>query len=298
MKKLIFSFLIFFSFALLVLASEQSEEKFNSAMNLYEGVEFQEAIRVTEEAITLDPNVARYYTFLGNIYNQLKEYDKGEKYFEKALSIDSKDAGALNGLGEVYSKREQSDKAIKMYKKAIGITPNLSGMHINLGMEYILVYERQGETKYLKLAKSHLEKAIELNENAYDAYQYLGKTLLELKDYDNTIKVLEKVIKIKPQANGWRYGNLGNVYYDLGAAYYNKKIFKEAIIAFKKSLEIVPDAPDAIFVLGVCYAYIDNKDEAIKQLYKLRKIDNEKTSRLMEVIQKIFNTEEKNYFVE
>lgn len=288
MKKLIFSLLIFFSFVLSALASEESEEKFNTAMNLYEGVEFQEAIRIAEEAIALDPKVARYYTFLGNVYNQLEEYDKGEECFQKALSIDSKDSGALNGLGEVYSNRGQLDEAIKFYKKAIAISPNLSGMHINLGVGYILASERQGNTKYLKLAKNHLERAIELNENAYDAYQYLGKTFLDLKDYDNAIKVLEKVTKINPQVKEWHYGNLGNVYYDLGAAYYNKNMYKEAITAFKKSLEVIPDAPDAIFILGVCYTYLGDKDEAFKYLGRLRKLDNEKSSRLNKVIEEKF----------
>ncbi len=296
-RKLIFISLIFSFFTLSALASEESEVKFNSVMNSEEGVEPREAIRIAEEAVALDPNVANYYTYLGNVYHHLKDYDRSESNFKKALSIDSKDSTALNGLGLVCSKRGQSDKAVKFYRKAIAISPDLYGMYINLGMEYIIVFEKQGKVKYLKLAKDNLQKAIELNKNAYDAYQYLGKVFLDLKDYDNAIKVLEKVIKINPEPNKWLFGNLGNAYYDLGAAYYNKNMFKEAIIAFKKSLEIIPDAPDAIFVLGACYTYLGDKDGALKYLGRLAKLDNEKASKLNRVITAKFNDKQNKEFI-
>ena len=110
-------------------------------------------------------------------------------------------AGALNGRGEVNSYRKKPKEAIEMYKKAIAIAPNAAGMYINIGREYILFYERQGDKENLNLAKDYLKKAIELNENVYDAYQYLGKVFLELEDYGNAIAILEKVIKIKPAAS-------------------------------------------------------------------------------------------------
>ena len=66
-------------------------------------------------------------------------------------------------------------------------------------------------------------------------------------------------------------------------------MYKEAIPAYEKSLEIIPDAADAIFAVGACYVYMGDKENASQQYDKLKKLDLEKASKLLQVITKKFS---------
>lgn len=285
MKKVAFLSLFLFCSTCLVFASQESEAKLESAMSLYKQREMQKAISVAKEAITLDPKISNYYVFIGNIYEYLKQYDEGERYFNQALKINPKDPGALNGLGEVYASRGLTNKAIKMYEKAIKFAPDYYGVYVNVGMEYIKLYQEKNATRSLFYAKENLEKAIALNNKAYDAYFYLGKVYLNLHDYENAIKNLEKSISINRDPNSY-YGDLGGTYYDLGSAYYNLGRYKEAINAFQESLKIKPNASDAIFALGASYLYSGDKEKAEEKLEELEHLDLDKALVLKKAIER------------
>lgn len=276
--------LLFFSLITPIFSSEQSKAKFDSAMSLYKNGQLQEAIEKARESISLDPKISVPYTFLGNVYNELKNPEEAEKYFKKAVEIDPLEGGALNGLGLLYSEKGLRDKAIEFFKKAMEVAPKYYGVYVNLGKEYILVFEKQGDRKYLELAKDSLGKAVKLNENSYDAYSYLGKVFLALKEYGKAIEALEKSISLNPNAKERYYDDLSSVYYDLASAYYNKGQYREAIKNSLESLKIFPDAPDAVFLLGLSYLYLGNKEEADAQYLNLKKINIEMATRLMEEI--------------
>jgi len=286
--------LLFFSLITPIFSSEQSKAKFDSAMSLYKNGQLQEAIEKAKESISLDPKVSVPYTFLGNVYNELKNPEEAEKYFKKAAEIDPREGGALNGLGLLYSEKGLRDKAIEFFKKAMEVAPKYYGVYVNLGKEYILVFEKRGDRKYLELAKESLGKAVKLNENSYDAYSYLGKVSLELKDYEKAIEALEKSISLNPDAKKRYYDDLSSVYYDLASAYYNKGQYRKAIKNSLESLKIFPDAPDAVFLLGLSYLYLGNKEEANAQYLKLKKINIEMANRLMKEIEKKQNSSSKN----
>jgi Tfp pilus assembly protein PilF len=83
--------LLFFSLTPPIFSSEQSKAKFDSAMSLYKNGQLQEAIEQAKESISLDPKVSVPYTFLGNVYNELKNSEEAEKYFKKAVEIDPRE---------------------------------------------------------------------------------------------------------------------------------------------------------------------------------------------------------------
>lgn len=278
----------FFSFAFFAFASEESKNIFNSAMELYKSNKLEEAIDTAKSAIEIDSKESHYYTFLGNIYNQLEHYDESEKYFKMAIKINSRAGSAFNGLGLIYSHKGLSNKAIAMYKECIKFTPDYYGVYVNIGFEHVKIYENKHDIKQLYFAKEYFEKAIELNNEAYDAYGYLGKVFLDSYDYDNAIKNLEKSINLNPDPNRY-YGDFSDTYFNLASAYYNKEMYKEAIDAFQKSLKIKPDAPDAILALGLCYIYVEDKEKATDQLETIKLIDDEKYLILKNEIEKKFN---------
>ena len=65
-----------------------------------------------------------YYSSLGDVYNDIKEYSKSDNYFEKALKLDSNNVIILNNYAYYLSlRREKLEKAKKMSYQANILSP-------------------------------------------------------------------------------------------------------------------------------------------------------------------------------
>ena len=64
-----------------------------------------------------------------------------------------------------------------------------------------------------------------------------------------------------------------NINYNLGAYYFNKGRFVEAIDIFKKSIDLNPRFIDAMINLGSCYGASGNYNEAIVWFTKAYELD-------------------------
>ena len=61
-----------------------------------------------------------YYSSLGDVYNDIKEYSKSDNYFEKALKLDSNNVIILNNYAYYLSlRREKLEKQKKCLIKLI-----------------------------------------------------------------------------------------------------------------------------------------------------------------------------------
>ena len=94
---------------------------------LAEQKKIDEAEKIYEEGIKIDPNFPTIYINLGNLFFRLKsnkKIEEAEKLYKKSLSIDSKLPEPHNNLGNLYNSLGKHEKAIKSYEEAISL--NLS----------------------------------------------------------------------------------------------------------------------------------------------------------------------------
>ena len=56
---------------------------------------------------------------LGEIYFELRNLEKSEKYYLKAIEINPESHRSLNNLAGFYLETNNSEKALKLYKKAL-----------------------------------------------------------------------------------------------------------------------------------------------------------------------------------
>ena len=79
------------------------------------------ALKLAENAISIEPDNAAFLDTIGWIYFKLGTYRKAKEYLEKSLSINDNNPVILEHLGDIYLKLNKSIKAVNIYEKVLQI---------------------------------------------------------------------------------------------------------------------------------------------------------------------------------
>jgi len=112
----------------------------------------------------------------------------------------------------------------------------------------------------LKEAKIIYEEILKKSSNNFEAINLLGIISLQLKDYYQAIKLIEKAININPHHHSL-YNNLGAVYKEL-------REYPNAIKNYKKAIELNNSYAEAYNNLGVVLKQTNQYEEAYKNYKK------------------------------
>lgn len=172
-----------------------------------------------------------YYLKGRELYNRYQPNDNDEaiKMFNKALDLDPKYALAYAGLADAFAQRgglfshEKSwlDSSIEMSKKALSLNTDLAEGYKSLGVAYVY------SGKFRK-AMENYSKAVEINPNYAPAVSNLGSMHWWLGQYDEAYKWASKGVKLDP-ARASSYGTLGLIYTGLTLDSAAEKWIKAAI---------------------------------------------------------------------
>jgi Serine/threonine protein kinase len=160
----------------------------------------EEAIKLLEQAVAIDPNYAEAYARLALAYNtkafqfapdserkQLSE--NAEVAVEKALELNPNLADGHFAQGIIlwtHAKGFPHEQAIQSFKRAIEMDPNLDEAHHRLGM----VYHHIGLTD---IAAAEINKALEINPNNTMARFRTNTIYRSRGDFESALNVLKTV---------------------------------------------------------------------------------------------------------
>ena len=96
----------------------------------------QRAIQDFDEAIRLQPTEPLYYALRGHAYDDLGKSQRAIEDFDRAIRLDAKCAPAYNYRGLVYVKLGQIQRAILDYDQAIGLYPTYAPYYEDRGKAY------------------------------------------------------------------------------------------------------------------------------------------------------------------
>jgi tetratricopeptide (TPR) repeat protein len=116
---------------------------------------FDEAEKLYERAIALDPALGIAYTNLGNIRFRRGDEPGAEKLYLRAIEIDAEQPEAHYNLGYVMLERGDPRGAIPHFERALKSDPRFADAHFNLAM----AYEQAGERAK---ARPHWKRYLEL----------------------------------------------------------------------------------------------------------------------------------------
>lgn len=183
-----------------------------------------------------------FLCFIGKRYHQLREVGQSLKIFEETHFLRSLEWGedtnetmdSLNRIGCALLRKKNSknikeifEKVHKIRKNILGETNNLNAISLyNLGIASLSSYNYLEACGYFTSAitiYTEMKKSYEIKLS--DCYQALGTTMLKLKKYDESVKMLQSSLKLnglkmKETHFSLKYAHICNT---LALAYNNKK---------------------------------------------------------------------------
>ncbi len=174
---------------------------------------YEEAIRLYNEAIELDPRDAWVRAHLGDMYRGQGKLEAAIEQYKIACDLNPELAYARHNLGLTYDEQGKDEAAIMEYQKAIKLDPDFDWPYNSLG----IVYHRQG--KYEEAIAAY-KKATTVNPEYEFAYENLVSLYVMQGKYEAAIAEYKKAIELN---TGSAYA-----YFGLGALYTNQGKFNDA----------------------------------------------------------------------
>ena len=216
------------------------------------------ALSYYQRALKLAPDRVENYTLVGKILTEQGNWQTALWYYQKAIALEPNNAEMYAHLGEVQINLQRYEDAVKTLQQAIGHNPQLWRAYHLLGNALSL-------QKLWQKAIGAYEKAILFNSDSDSkTYYYLGLAHLELEQYSEAIKSLNKSIELD-NSFSWSY-------YHLGSALCVQKQWRSAAAALTKSIKLKSDFDWAYHKLGNAKVELQDWDGAVNAYKKALEI--------------------------
>jgi tetratricopeptide (TPR) repeat protein len=188
------------------LSSEEYDER---AHQLYNEGQYEEALAVLREGLTLYPNAVELHIGVGYARLAREEFAWARRSFEEALVLDPEHEDALAGLGETLLKFGQHEAGVKCFRRILelGYADDLELM-LQSGRALF----REG---LVEASKEFFDIAVQQAPESAEAHACVGYALHRLGDEENAVAALRRALQHDgDHAEARIY--LGNLLYDRG----------------------------------------------------------------------------------
>jgi serine/threonine-protein kinase len=187
--------------------------------------------------------------------------DQGLKFLEQAVARDPEYALAYATIGWSYTElalavagssppEEAFPRAKAAVARALEIDSGLAEAHAVLGhLKYACDYDWAG-------AEAEFKRAIELNPNSGEVYDFYGLMLSSLERYDEAIEMQRRAHALDPLAHRM----------DLVTTFLRAGRYDKALDAVTRVLEVEPDLALAHATLGWIYLLTGKPDQGVAAL--------------------------------
>ena len=191
-------------------------------------------LRDLKQAVAAKPQDPQAHYSLGQKYESLGQTKKALGEYRKALSLKPDYDQALYSLGRLMGELGETDKAIEIIKQAVKLKPN------------------SAEARTL-LATVYNQQAMELlRQGSLDDAREALETGIQAKGGDAVTEALRN---------------------NLGCLYIRQDKLDEAVGAFQEVLRQNPNAPQALYNLGLLHYTQGDYQAASRELFALKGID-------------------------
>jgi tetratricopeptide (TPR) repeat protein len=229
----------------------KSETWFKRGVALYELGRYEEAIDNYNRAIQINSIYIDAWNNTGITLHCLGRHEEAIATFDRALQINPGYDNAWNGRGIVLDNLDRYEEAIDSYERAIKINPGNSNVWYNRG----IALDKLGRHEE---AIDSFDRALQINPGHDNAWNGRGIVLDNLDRYEEAIDSFNRAIKINPDNN--------NAWNNRGVTLDNAGRYEEAIDSLERALQINCDDDDAWYNQGVTLSNLGRYEEAISSL--------------------------------
>jgi tetratricopeptide (TPR) repeat protein len=279
------------------------KNKLEKAIEFHQQNNFNEAKKVYEEIIEINPNIAEVHHNLGILLKSFNKLDEAEESFSKSILLKPNFAISHYQMGNTKYKLQKFKDSEYCYEKAISLKSNFLEAYINLG-------RAQRELRKFKEAEESLRNANKINPDFPEVNTLLGLILfdrgrlsddLQHKNLDKLNEAKKLLLKSINQNPNYSIShlNLGLVYQEFGELNDAKESFQKSLKLdpssnyAKNNLDILLNQIKFLDVLGVKNAKKDNIDpNFLKTFNKIPFITHRKpNANLIDLLYKLNSTE-------
>lgn len=176
-----------------------------------------------------------------------RDYEHAIRMFEQAISVDAKFALAYAGIADAYShlyryadaSSENVRKSVEASEKAIALDPDAAEPHASRGLSLFI-------SGQFEAAKREFELAIKMNPNLFDAYYYYGLACSSNSDFENAEKMYLKAMEVNP-ADYQSPLFLAQAYTSMGRKHDEMRVRLGALETIQRHLEMNPHDTRALY---------------------------------------------------
>ena len=239
--SLLFAF-YFLPFALLLSTGcsgeQQAVQLYVDAVMLNELDENEKAIEKLNSAVQINKRFSLAYSLLGDIFLQIKDYEKSAASYEKATRLNPWSFRDYFNLGRAYQVLKRFAHAVKAYARACELKPDHLDAHINTAKCYY-------EIEDYDLALMYGQRAEQIEPDVSEIQKLLGDIYKSQRDYDQAIRLYRRALEID--------SNNPDIMTSLAVAYMNINHNNWAKELLTSAIQIQPDNNTAHQYLGYCY---------------------------------------------
>ncbi|MDD5065491.1 MAG: tetratricopeptide repeat protein [bacterium] len=288
------------NFLLVTKINSRDPAPFLEIANIYYGDSaFDDAFKNYEKARDLDKSLWEAYLGLGQIYIQLKDYQKAMEVLDEGLKInkdkrlsDTRDMASgllLLRQGRELFQDKKYKEALLSFRESERLIPDNYELNFLTGQSFYFLNDAVSAEQYLL-------KAYKIKSDDVNLYLTLVDIFLKAKRYKDAINYLKEAKEKWPE--NYRIFNL------MGMVYNETESFTKAIESFQAGISLKNDYAEAYLNLGVAYYEVERYKEARESFNKAYQLNKDlekatefsKKSSAMLLVQegnKLF--EEKNY---
>lgn len=168
---------------------------------LAQGGDHERAIPHLRAAAAIRPDNTKLAAFLGLQYLQGRYYGEAVKILRKAVDLDPSNSDLRFLLVDAHYKNHDFEKALDAARNALGSFPDLPNSH------YQVAWQLDNMGRFAE-ARSHLESALEIHPGFVEARRLLGEITLRLGDAEGSLYHFRRAISGEPQS-AQAYAGLG-----------------------------------------------------------------------------------------
>jgi tetratricopeptide (TPR) repeat protein len=188
------------------LSSEEYDER---AHALYNEGQYDEALEVLREGLTLYPQAVELHVGIGYARLAREEYVWARKSFEEALILDAEHEDALAGLGETLLKFGQLDMATKAFERTVTL-----GYDDDLDL-MLQIGRAQFREGLVDGALTFFQRAVAIAPDSAEAAACIGYAQHRLGNEEEALTALRRALSIESDFGEARV-YLANILYDAG----------------------------------------------------------------------------------
>ena len=193
------------------LSSEEYDER---AHQLYNEGQYDEALTVLREGLSLYPNSVELHVGVGYAQLAREEYAWARRSFEQALVLEPEHEDGLAGLGETLLKLGQDDAALRCFRRTLelGYSDDIELM-LQVGRSLFREGSLRERPEFFEAAKEFFETAVQQMPDSAEAIACVGYAQHRLADDEAAIASLRRSLQLdNDHAEARIY--LANILYD------------------------------------------------------------------------------------